>query len=134
MSNLKYSRQRESIKNQLMQRRDHPTADMIYTDIRKEYPHISLGTVYRNLALLSEIGEIRRLATGDGADRFDAITAPHNHFICRKCHAVMDMDMDDLGDIKEQAQSRFEGIVENYSVNFYGICKSCIDNVCEDNM
>ena len=56
MSNLKYSRQRESIKNQLMQRNDHPTADMIYTDIRKEYPNISLGTVYRNLALLSDLG------------------------------------------------------------------------------
>ena len=56
MSNLKYSRQRESIKKQLMQRNDHPTADMIYTDIRKEYPNISLGTVYRNLALLSDLG------------------------------------------------------------------------------
>ncbi len=68
MSNLKYSRQREAIKKQLMQRNDHPTADMVYTDIRKEYPNISLGTVYRNLALLSELGEIKRLVTGDGPE------------------------------------------------------------------
>ena len=57
MSTLKYSRQRESIKVCLQGRKDHPTADMLYTDVRKEFPNISLGTVYRNLSLLSELGE-----------------------------------------------------------------------------
>ena len=66
MSTLKYSRQRESIKVCLQGRKDHPTADMLYTDVRKEFPNISLGTVYRNLSLLSELGEIKRLTTGDG--------------------------------------------------------------------
>ena len=56
MSTLKYSRQRESIKVCLQGRKDHPTADMVYTDVRKEFPNISLGTVYRNLSLLSELG------------------------------------------------------------------------------
>ena len=60
MPALKYSRQRESIKENLMHRCDHPTADMVYSDIRKIYPNISLGTVYRNLSLLSELGEISR--------------------------------------------------------------------------
>ena len=72
MSTLKYSRQRESIKVCLQGRKDHPTADMLYTDVRKEFPNISLGTVYRNLSLLSELGEIKRLTTGDGPDRFHA--------------------------------------------------------------
>ena len=108
-----------------MQRNDHPTADMVYTDIRKEYPNISLGTVYRNLALLSELGEIKRLVTGDGPDRFDADTSPHNHFICRKCHAVLDMDMEDISEIKERAEQNFHGVIESYSVNFYGICEHC---------
>ena len=57
MSTLKYSRQRESIKVCLQGRKDHPTADMLYTDVRKEFPNISLGTVYRNLNLLVETGE-----------------------------------------------------------------------------
>ena len=125
MTNLKQSRQGEAIKKQLMQRNDHPTADMVYTDIRKEYPNISLGTVYRNLALLSELGEIKRLVTGDGPDRFDADTSPHNHFICRKCHAVLDMDMEDISEIKERAEQNFHGVIESYSVNFYGICEHC---------
>ena len=52
MKQLKYSRQRESIKACLMARHDHPTADAIYASIREEFPNISLGTVYRNLNLL----------------------------------------------------------------------------------
>ena len=71
MAALKYSRQRECIKNYLRGREDHPTADMIYSSIRREFPNISLGTVYRNLSLLIELGEIQKITT-DGADRFDA--------------------------------------------------------------
>ena len=66
MKTLKYSRQRESIKACLMSRKDHPTADALYTSIREQFPNISLGTVYRNLNLLVELGEIRKLSCGDG--------------------------------------------------------------------
>ena len=61
MAELRYSRQREAIKEFLMTRKDHPTADVIYQNVRLEYPNISLGTVYRNLTLLSDLGEILRL-------------------------------------------------------------------------
>ena len=57
---MNYSRQRESIKEFLSTRKDHPTADTIYMNIRKQFPNISLGTIYRNLNLLSDIGEITR--------------------------------------------------------------------------
>ena len=77
MKTLKYSRQRESIKACLMNRHDHPTADAIYASIREEFPSISLGTVYRNLNLLVELGEARKLTFGDGKDHFDGDTAPH---------------------------------------------------------
>ena len=60
MAALKYSRQRESIKEFLRSRTDHPTADTVYENLRQIYPNISLGTVYRNLSLLSDIGEIRK--------------------------------------------------------------------------
>lgn len=125
MQVLKYSRQRESIKELLMSRNDHPTADMIYTDIRKVFPNISLGTVYRNLSLLTEIGEVKKLSTGDGVDRYDADTSPHNHFVCRRCHAVIDLDMEDIGSIKTAAAKNFDGVIEDYSVNFYGLCDLC---------
>ena len=127
MATLKYSRQRESIKENLMHRCDHPTADMIYSDIRKIYPNISLGTVYRNLALLSDLGEIRKVTVDGGADRFDGNTSPNIHFTCRHCGAVLDLDMEDISRIKEFAGQNFHGIIESYSVNFYGLCENCTE-------
>ena len=72
MATLKYSRQRESIKEFLMTRKDHPTADVVYENVKKIYPNISLGTVYRNLSLLSDLGEIQKLSSFGGADHFDS--------------------------------------------------------------
>ena len=100
---MNYSRQRESIKDFLSTRKDHPTADTIYMNIRKQFPNISLGTIYRNLNLLSDIGEITRLTTGDGCDHYDFNTAPHNHFVCTRCHSVLDLEMDSIDDIVEVA-------------------------------
>ena len=82
MPALKYSRQREAIKCFLMTRKDHPTADVVYHSLRADFPNISLGTVYRNLTLLADLGEIARLRLGDGVDHFDADTSRHYHFIC----------------------------------------------------
>ena len=126
MPTLKYSRQRESIKENLMHRTDHPTADMVYSDIRKIYPNISLGTVYRNLALLSDLGEICRLPGLEGADRFDGNTSPHNHFTCKHCGAILDLAIEDTNQIQLHAGKHFNGIIENYRVNFYGTCEQCM--------
>ena len=63
---LKRSKQRESIKKFLISRYDHPTAETVYMNIKEEFPNISLGTVYRNLSLLADIGEIQKLSTGIG--------------------------------------------------------------------
>ena len=59
---LKRSKQRESIKKFLISRYDHPTAETVYMNIKEEFPNISLGTVYRNLSLLADIGEIQKLS------------------------------------------------------------------------
>ena len=91
MATLKYSRQRESIKEFLTGRTDHPTADFVYENMKQIYPNISLGTVYRNLSLLADLGEIQKLSSFGGADRFDARTAPHCHFMCTRCGRVMDV-------------------------------------------
>ena len=74
MATLKYSRQRESIKEFLRTRTDHPTADVVYENMKLIYPNISLGTVYRNLSLLADLGEIKKLSSFAGADHFDGRT------------------------------------------------------------
>lgn len=122
---LKYSKQRESIKNFLVTRYDHPTAETVYLNIRKEFPNISLGTVYRNLNLLAEIGEIQKLSPGIGPDRFDGDPAPHYHFICRHCGCVMDLTVSGLDHINILAGQDFDGEIEGHITYFYGSCPSC---------
>ena len=77
MAALKYSRQREAIKHYLASTKEHPTADTVYMHVKKEFPNISLGTVYRNLNLLTDIGEAIKISTPDGGDRFDGTVQPH---------------------------------------------------------
>ena len=122
---VKYSRQRESIKAYLMTRRDHPTADDVYTAIRRDFPNISLGTVYRNLSLLASMGEITRLSCGDGVDHFDYNTEPHYHFICKNCGCVQDIPMEFLRSIDDLAAKFFDGEIVGHSTVFYGTCSQC---------
>ena len=79
----KHSRQRDAILKNLSSRLDHPTADMIYRDLREEYPRISLGTVYRNLNLLAELGQIRKIHCEGGTEHYDYDTSDHCHFVCK---------------------------------------------------
>lgn len=122
---MNYSRQREAIISFLKTRRDHPTAEVIYQNVRKDYPRISLGTVYRNLSLLSERGDILRLQVGDGMDHFDYDTSPHNHFVCKKCGAVLDLQMKSFDVADTLASSDFGGTIDGHVTYFYGTCPDC---------
>ncbi len=126
MKTLKYSRQRESIKACLMGRKDHRTAVALYTSIREQFPNISLGTVYRNLNLLVELGEIRKLSCGDGTDHFDYDTSPHYHYVCKKCGKILDLDMETNADLETAARQCQKGTVEEHTVFFYGTCCDCL--------
>lgn len=125
---LKYSRQREAIKEFMMTRKDHPTADVVYMNVRKEFPNISLGTVYRNLTLLSDMGELLRLRVGDGVDHFDATTTPHYHFICQECGCVTDLEIPIMHSIDDIATEALGGQIYGHVTYFYGKCKNCLEN------
>lgn len=125
MAELKHSRQRDLIKDFLMTRKDHPTADIVYMNVRKQNPNISLGTVYRNLTLLADIGEIARLRVGDGVDHFDADTSLHYHFVCTQCGRVTDLKMESIEGITKTAGDGFDGHIAGHVTYFYGCCGSC---------
>ncbi len=122
----KHSKQRDSIQAFLAGRTDHPTAEMVYQGVREELPNISLATVYRNLTLLAEMGEINKISTGDGPDRFDAVTTPHNHFQCSRCGSVLDLQMEDISYIDDVAGKSFPGEITGHSVIFRGLCPACM--------
>ena len=126
MANLKYSRQREAIKDYLSSVTTHPTADTVYMHIKEEFPNISLGTVYRNLNLLVELGEIRKLSCGDGTDHFDYDTSPHYHYVCRQCGRVMDIPMEATKELETAAKELVPGTIDDHTVFFYGICDECL--------
>ncbi len=123
---MNYSRQRESIKEYLMSTREHPTAEVIYNHVRESYPKISLGTVYRNLTLLVDLGEIKKISTGDGTDHFDADTSAHSHYYCRCCHSVMDLEVTPSVEQILSASSAGIGTIESASLLFTGVCKNCV--------
>lgn len=125
MKQIKYSRQREAIKNFLMSRNDHPTADFIYNNVRTEFPNISLGTVYRNLSLLVEMGEAIKVPSTDGCEHFDGDTSKHYHFICNKCSCIKDLQMGNIDIIDSVASSNFEGEISGHTAYFYGLCPEC---------
>ena len=124
---IKRSKQRESIKMFLAGRTDHPTAEFIYSHLREEMPNLSLGTVYRNLALLSELGEIQKISTGIGPDHFDGNAKPHNHFICNCCGSILDLEMKSINFIDDLAAEGFQGRVNGHVTYFYGECPACLE-------
>lgn len=129
MAALKYSRQREVIKTYLSETDKHPTADTVYMHVREQFPHISLGTVYRNLNLLTDMGEAIKITTPDGAVRFDGVTTPHYHALCTECGGLFDLDMNVSESINKEAQACFTGTIHSHSVIFYGVCSHCLRQI-----
>ena len=84
------TRQRKVILEELRKVDTHPSADEVYEMVRKRLPRISLGTVYRNLEILSAKGEIQKLELGCTLKRFDGIAENHYHIRCLQCDRVVD--------------------------------------------
>ena len=125
---MRYSRQRELITDIIKGRYDHPTADMIYSSARELEPNISLGTVYRNLKLLTDEKEIITLETEDKKLHYDGDTSRHSHFICSRCGHIIDLfkptkapsELDELG-LK----------VTGEKCIYYGLCNDCCNDLAE---
>lgn len=127
MAGANFSRQRQAIVDYLCSTKEHPTADTVYLHVREQYPKISLGTVYRNLNLLADEGEILRLSCGDGSDRFDGNPELHYHFTCNCCKRVLDLEIDpgSLSHINTLASVGFAGTIDEHTIFFRGLCPEC---------
>ena len=124
---MNYSRQREALKRVLRSTRTHPTADWIYKELLQEYPHTSLGTVYRNLAQLSEAGEILRISTGDSKEHYDGFTDPHDHFVCQECGAILDVTVPLPDSVNSCVHESIGAVVDRRSLIFSGTCGACME-------
>lgn len=122
-----YSRKREAILNALRSTTSHPTADWVYQTLKPEFPDLSLGTVYRNLAQFKQDGVIASVGVVNGQERYDGNTKPHTHFICSRCGAVIDIPGEYVGKQSTSEISRkYHLRVESGEVLFHGLCTRCL--------
>ena len=121
----KRSRQRERVLELLRGVGGHPTALWLYDKLRTEYPDLSMGTVYRNLGILTEQGLIGKIDFGGAIDRYDAVVSPHYHFICDRCGTIADLSVP-VDDQLNERVSNFSGHrARRHRIEFFGICESC---------
>lgn len=123
---LRNTAQRALVLDAVRTSRDHPTAEKIFLRVSEKAPQISLGTVYRNLSLLSELGEILRISSPYGPDHFDFNLENHYHFFCSECHEVYDVPSDLVPHKKDLMQPRNCGFeIADFSLSYYGVCPHC---------
>ena len=116
--------QKSLILNYLKSVKSHPSAEVIYKEVRKKLPNISQGTVYRVLNNFKEKGEIISIDTKNTV-HFDADISNHAHFICEDCGNVYDvMDECSKCGILRNRKTKI-GKINSYKINFYGICQKC---------
>jgi Fe2+ or Zn2+ uptake regulation protein len=115
------TKQKSAILSYLKNTKSHPNADTIFKSLSILYPKLSISTVYRNLAQLSEDKIIDKMAIKSNFDHYDANTIPHNHFICQKCGKIIDTNSDKVF-IKNLENF---GNIDSYCIYFYGICNNC---------
>lgn len=105
----------------------HVTADEVYAWIAAHHPSIGKGTVYRNLNILAETGEIRKIVLSGASDCYDFTTREHYHVRCVKCHKVEDVEMEVLPDLMEQIQNTHGHVILGHDIMFRGICSACLE-------
>ena len=128
---LRYSHQREMIYQYLMGTHEHPSAEMVYDALRDEIKGLSLGTVYRNLRLLEDLGKVRRVASLNGTERYDACCGDHVHFICQSCGTVHDIAEAELEQVRGAINLPEGYQLGQLNLTISGLCPECLNKTTE---
>lgn len=119
---MRNTKQRDLILNIINSSYNHLTAEEVYEIARKEISNISLGTVYRNLIVLTNLRKIRKIKTFDGKDHYDRMHR-HNHFICLKCNKIFDLNDNSFLHNNKDVPKDFE--VVGCDITYSGYCNEC---------
>jgi Fur family peroxide stress response transcriptional regulator len=124
---LKKSYQRDIILKVVIDSFDHPTAEVVYNKVKQIIPNISLGTVYRNLNVLTDNGYVKRIGISNNQDRFDKTTANHHHIRCIMCNDVKDIFYDTASEFYDKIELETKYKIISKDLVFEGICPNCIE-------
>ena len=123
--NLRTTQQRMVILEELRSQNNHPSADELYERVRKKLPRISLGTVYRNLEVLSQLGEIQILNLSGSLKRYDGVPHKHYHIRCINCDRVDDAPIAPLNQIEDELYQATVFEIIGHNLEFTGLCPEC---------
>ena len=122
-------KKRNAILSYLRETTDHPSAEMIFNQLKPEIPDLSIGTVYRNLTIFRQQGVATCIATVGGVERFDGNVNEHVHFICNECGSVIDLHRLAVPEVlRSAAEECSGGRVDMCQLSFTGVCKECLSN------
>lgn len=123
----KITPQRLAIVEILAESEGHPSIENIHVRIKKDFPTMSLATVYRNVLLIKSFGEVLELGFPDGSNRYDGKKPdPHPHVICIKCKKIVDPDLGSLDEMEKEVALETDFKILNHRLDFFGICGNCM--------
>lgn len=122
---LKVTSQRLAICKFILSRKDHPTAEQIYQELRNEYPTISLGTIYKTLHLLKDLGLIQELGFNEGSIRYDPDMEPHINMVCSKCGKISDYKAEKVQKLWSAIISDLRIKPKGQRIDIYYECDEC---------
>ncbi len=118
--------QRLAVLKILARSENHPSVDMIYEEVRRDFPTTSLATIYKTVTLLKELGQVLELGFPEGSNRFDGNEpSPHPHMICISCKKIVDPPLDSLSDLTSEAAQKTGFNIVTHRLDFFGICPEC---------
>ncbi len=121
---LQVTYQRLAIYQALYFTKEHPSAEVIYQQVKKRFPMISLGTVYKTLEKFYEVGLIQKVSPVTEVARYDAMTSPHHHMVCLECQSIQDIE-DTAGEQKISLPVKNGFQVVRQQVVLQGYCPGC---------
>jgi Fe2+ or Zn2+ uptake regulation protein len=122
---LRMTKQRRLILEELRRQNTHPTADVIYEQVRRKMPKISLGTVYRNLEILTALGEIQTLELSGSQKRYDGVANKHYHIRCLHCGRMDDAPIAPLQRLEDELYASTVYTIMGHRLEFLGLCPEC---------
>lgn len=124
-SAYRLTKQRQKILELLTNTKDHPTAEQIYKKLKPRFGRLSLGTVYRNLRVLKEQGQIWEMDFGSGLSHFDAVVHSHYHFICKNCRRIYDIRIPAIKELDDKVRTITGFRIYSHRLEFFGLCDIC---------
>jgi Fur family transcriptional regulator, peroxide stress response regulator len=128
---LKLTPQRLVIYEALIAHNDHPSTDMLYQRVRKQFPTISFDTVHRTMLTFCDIGVADIIGGTGNPKRFDGVLDTHHHFQCLRCKTLLDIYDEAYDHLPVPTELQAQCRVLKQTVRFEGICHACLQNDTE---